>query len=80
MPATARPCPACTRPRAAGHYLCWRCWHALPADTRQALNRRDSHAMRRLQQLLAEITAGTPLADIHLSRDGTGTGGDPCAS
>lgn len=64
MPTT--PCPGCARPRPAGKYLCWRCWHSLTASTRQELNRHDDHAVRRATALFAQLRAGVPLADVRI--------------
>lgn len=62
----ARPCPACPRTRAAGHYLCAVCWFALSADARRQLNRRDGQAIDRLQQLYARVQEGVPLSEIQI--------------
>lgn len=60
------PCPVCAGDRAPGQYLCRACWFALPFATRRALNRRGAGAVARLQQLLDQIRAGTPLAAIRI--------------
>jgi hypothetical protein len=80
MPAATRPCPACARPRPVGHYLCWRCWHTLPAATRRHLTERCPDAAHRLRQLYEQIGRATPLTDIHIEPADVGGGGDPCAS
>lgn len=64
---TATPCPSCRDPRAPGQYLCRRCWAALPAGTRMALNRRDARAMARLQNLHAQLRAQVPLDQIQVT-------------
>jgi hypothetical protein len=62
-----RKCPSCSTPIQLRFYLCWTCWTALPVDTRRALNRRDSSAFRRLQQLLDHLNAGVPLHEITIT-------------
>ncbi|MCF2531727.1 hypothetical protein [Yinghuangia soli] len=58
------PCPSCGSQKQPQQYLCRDCWGLLPLPTRKALNRRDTAAFARLLDLRAQITAGTPLADI----------------
>lgn len=62
------PCPGPGRPhtRAPGKYLCRPCWNALPPAARDALNCRGPGAIRRLQQLLDQLTSGRPLDQIHI--------------
>lgn len=62
----SRICPACTRTCPAGKYLCTKCWFRLTDGTRRALNRRGNGAIQRLQQLLDQIRAGVPLADVRI--------------
>lgn len=64
---TAMPCPACPRTRAAGQYLCRTCWFQLTPAVRGLLRRRDALKVRRLQQLLDAVRAGTPLPDIRIT-------------
>ncbi|MGW0821798.1 hypothetical protein [Streptomyces sp. NPDC002845] len=62
------PCPACrARARQPRHYLCDQCWGNLPGPTRRALNRRDSKATTRLQELHRQLAAGMHLADIQVT-------------
>jgi hypothetical protein len=61
------PCPACTRTRAPGHYLCRPCWGGLNPDARSQLNRRDGAAIDRLRQLLDQIQSRVPLAHINIT-------------
>jgi hypothetical protein len=61
------PCPSCRSPKGPGKYLCLDCWHALPDAARRLLNRRDSRAMTRLQELYAQLVADVPLAEIKVS-------------
>jgi len=60
------PCPACPRTRAAGQYLCTKCWFRLTADARRQLNRRGAGSVQRLQQLLDQLRAGTPLPNVRI--------------
>ncbi len=58
-------CPAChLRRKYRDHYLCSRCWFALPFDTRRLLWRRDQHARGRLLSLLQAIHRNIPLRKI----------------
>lgn len=61
------PCRACRTPKPPRKYLCPACWNSLPAPTRHALNRRDSHATTRLRELHQQIDAGVPLAEIRVT-------------
>lgn len=64
------PCPSCrTRPRRAGQYLCPACWSALPPAAREALGRRDGHALARLRSLHTQLGQHVPLADIRVIPD-----------
>lgn len=63
------PCPGCGHTRAPGKYLCRTCWHQLPQAARDALNRRGPGAIQRLQALLDQLRAGTPLADIRIPEE-----------
>ncbi|MFF6985636.1 hypothetical protein [Streptomyces sp. NPDC010273] len=61
-------CPGCPDGmKGPGKYLCLGCWSTLPMAARRLLNRRDSHAMARLQELYRQVTAGVPLAEIHIT-------------
>ena len=69
---TASRCPGCpTGVRGPGKYLCLGCWNTLPMPARRLLNRRESRAFARLRQLHAQLDAGTPLADIHITEEPT---------
>lgn len=58
-------CPACGATLInAGHYVCGGCWRALPADTRTALNRRDTLTVRRAADLFDQIHQAVPLDEI----------------
>lgn len=65
MPTT--PCPTgCGNTRAPRQYLCRTCWFHLPTDTRSVLNQPGSGALAHLRELLDQIHAGVPLADIRI--------------
>jgi hypothetical protein len=61
------PCPSCRQPKGPGKYLCLDCWSALPGLARRSLNRRDSKAMARLQELYSQIASGVPLDEIQVT-------------
>lgn len=67
MPTTPCPGPCPGGVRSSGKYLCLGCWSDLPMAARRALNRRDSSAMDRLQELYRQLTAGVPLAQIEVT-------------
>lgn len=60
-------CLACRANRAAGQYLCRRCWGQLPATAQQRLTKRDSNAFLRLRELSRQIAAGVPLPDVTVT-------------
>lgn len=61
-------CPGCpSGMKGPGKYLCLGCWNTLPMAQRRLLNRRDSHAMDRLQELYRQLAAGVPLAEIGVT-------------
>lgn len=57
-------CLSCTANRAAGQYLCRRCWGQLPETAQRRLNKRDRQAFLRLRELSRQIEAGVPLPDV----------------
>lgn len=61
------PCPSCRHPKGQGKYLCLGCWSTLPMAQRRLLNRRDSHAMTRLQELYTQVAQGVPLGEVQVS-------------
>jgi hypothetical protein len=60
-------CPCCGANRAAGQYLCRRCWFRLPYAARLTLQRRDDQAMARLQELHTQLADRVPLAEIRIT-------------
>jgi hypothetical protein len=48
-------------------YLGRNCWGSLSVAARRALNRRDSKATARVQDLYRQIRAGVPLGEIQVS-------------
>ncbi|MGW7359433.1 hypothetical protein ACWGI0_23065 [Streptomyces sp. NPDC054802] len=67
MTSSTGACPSCRSPKGAGKYLCWDCWSTLTSPARRALSRRDRQAVPRLRELLDQIAAGVPLAEIRVS-------------
>jgi hypothetical protein len=68
MAKTEARCPGCpSGVREAGKYLCRDCWNTMPPSTRSALNRHDSRAMDRLQELYGQVSNGVPLGEIQVS-------------
>lgn len=60
-------CPACrTGVKGRGKYLCYDCWHLLPLRTRRALERTDTKALARLEDLYGQIHRGVPLTEIEV--------------
>lgn len=61
-------CPGCpSGMKGPGKYLCLACWNTLPMAARRMLNRRDSRAMGRLQQLYDQLGRGAPLSEIRIT-------------
>lgn len=61
-------CPGCpTGMRGPGKYLCLGCWSTLPMPQRRLLNRCDSRAMARLQELYTQLAEGVPPAEITVT-------------
>lgn len=61
-------CPGCpSGMKGTGKYLCLGCWSTLTMTARRALNRRDSKATARVQDLYRQIRAGVPLGGIQVS-------------
>jgi hypothetical protein len=50
-----------------GKYVCLGCWSGLSMTARRALNRRDSRAMARLQELYEQLGNDVPLAEIRIT-------------
>lgn len=63
---STRLCMACDTGRRQG-YLCRDCWFSLPQDSRVALRHSDDLAIRRLQELLEQLTSGVPLHEIEVT-------------
>lgn len=60
-------CPGCPDgEKGPGKYLCYDCWGQLPLRTRRALNRKDSRAVARLQELYDQVRTGVPLTEIEV--------------
>ena len=61
-------CPACKlREKGRGKYLCYDCWHELSRTARRALNRCDTRALPRLEELYDQIHRGVPLSEIQVT-------------
>lgn len=61
-------CPACaTGEKGPGKYLCYDCWHKLPLPARRALNRTDTMALARLEELYDQIHRQVPLGQIEVA-------------
>lgn len=65
---TTTRCPGCpSGMKGPGKYLCLGCWNTLPLPQQRLLNRRDSHAMDRLQELYRQLAAGVPLPEVTVT-------------
>lgn len=61
-------CPGClSGVKGPGKYLCLGCWNTLPMAQRRLLNRRDSRAIDRLQELYRQTAEGVPLDEIQVT-------------
>lgn len=59
-------CMACDTNRRQG-YLCKDCWFNLSMDSRVALRKSDDLTIRRLQELLEQLTSGVQLHEIEVT-------------
>lgn len=61
------PCPNCGAKRRRGQYLCTSCWDQLRVWVKNALRKKDSLALRRLQELYDQVANERPLKEIEVT-------------